>query len=492
MLETGELDQIITDTVLSEMNIFHLKLDDYINVKLYGAIGDHNSHKLKDKYPTLESAKQVYPTATSMEDEIDGLAIQKAIVENPDKTIFIPDGSYIINTPIRLNERQKITGIGMNDTVLNYTLDDGSLIDISGLAHIDIENMSLLHSFVIEEVGSTNTAKAINARKVPYGRYKNLTIKGFDYGIDFGELSYCSEIDNMIVQACNYGFNANGEFNAISVSRYNATYCDIGAYVGGGRTVTLNDCLFEVNNLGIRKVNMGDLNVKACYFERNHQDIATNYGANAPYKVTISDSSFFRNEDNIDDDSAIYLHGDAKTMIIIKNCEFTKYNLDEYSILTGYNGTPVKIILEDNYIDDGVSKVKQGFSFANIVDRDSFTLNKASASYNHSHTPNFVIQNSENKIYLDGIYDSYRAYVGENTEIFLPEKNVNGNSYEFFITIENGKSVQIKVNPNSTDTIGNAPLYTNNTGAKQYLVGKVFMVVSRTTGIEYGLVWYNV
>jgi len=462
MLATGELDQIITDTVIYSLGILKSM---FINVKEYGAKGDGVTD--------------------------DSRAIQLTIDENPDKTIFIPDGTYRICEPIRVNTQQKLTGISMNDTILKYDLKDGNLIDIQGNSHIDIENMSLIHSFEIEQVGAPNTAKAINGISSPYTRYKNLIIKGFDYAIDCGINSWCVDLDNVSVQSCNYGLSANGEFNNCSISKLRATYCDNGAFIGSGRTVSIKDSQFELNNIGIIKTNLGDVEFANCYFERNKKDIDSRVGNSAPYKISINDCSFFKNEQNVNDEpGAIKIHGLEDTLVVIKHCSFTKYNLDTYAILDGVSGTKAKVILEDNYIGDGITKVKPGFEFSNLVDRDSFVMNEASVSFKHSHTPKFVAPNSNNQVLLDGLNDSYRTYSANDVTIILPKDN-NSNSYDLLVTLDVGKSVTVLKHPESNDVLNNADTYTNNTGVRQYLAGKVYLLSSRNGINEYSLVWFN-
>lgn len=492
----GELIPIIKDYVEDVyFPVFENKIGDLVNIKEYRnglEVGNNASKPLSKYFITLKEAQTIFPFATSLEDELDGLVIQKAINENPNKTIFIPDGNYIINTPIKIGYNQKMTGMSMNDTVLTYTADSGSLIDISGKNHIDIENMSLLHSFEIGQMGASNTAKAINSIACSYTRYKNIIIKGFDYGIDFSNNAWCSDIDNITTQSCNYGIFSNGEFNNCSILKYRSTYCKTGAFVGAGRTITFTDCQFELCEVGVHKVNLGDLNLRGCYFERNIQDISVNWGISIAYKVSIVDCSFFKNEQMREGNKpAIYVHGDKKTLVLVKNCQFTKYNLDQYAIIEGYPGTKANILLEDNYIQDNILIVPTGVLIANLVIKDSFNMNPAYNSYKHSHSPRFVTPDSSNKVYLDGKDEFYRTYCENDVEIYLPETNENCNSFEIVVSLSAGKSVTIKSNPNATDTINNAVKYTNNTGSRQYLIGKIIHAVKHADRNEYILVWFN-
>lgn len=65
-----------------------------VDVKAMGAIGDCASHPLSSKYATLAAAQAVYPLATSLTQEIDLMAINKAIAEGA--SVYAPAGTYLI------------------------------------------------------------------------------------------------------------------------------------------------------------------------------------------------------------------------------------------------------------------------------------------------------------------------------------------------------------------------------------------------------------
>ena len=73
------------------------------SVKQLGAFGNGESHVISSIFSTLEDAQKIYPKADSLENEIDGLAIQTAIDYMPNK-IVIPEGTYMVNKT-RLIER---------------------------------------------------------------------------------------------------------------------------------------------------------------------------------------------------------------------------------------------------------------------------------------------------------------------------------------------------------------------------------------------------
>jgi hypothetical protein len=89
------------------------KIDDVRNVlmtvKWYGAIGDGTSRPLSTKYATLAEAQKVYPHATSLNDEIDWCAIQKAI--NLLSSVRVPYGVYMLNKMLIYRDNVRVEGI---------------------------------------------------------------------------------------------------------------------------------------------------------------------------------------------------------------------------------------------------------------------------------------------------------------------------------------------------------------------------------------------
>lgn len=83
------------------------KLAEQVSIREYGAIGDGNSHPLSsitkfNAQPTtgwtLDQWRAVFPFATALSNEIDGLAIQASV--NTGKAIRVPAGSYLCSLSI--------------------------------------------------------------------------------------------------------------------------------------------------------------------------------------------------------------------------------------------------------------------------------------------------------------------------------------------------------------------------------------------------------
>lgn len=83
-----------------------------LNIKDLGAYGDGQSHPLSSRYATLAAAQVDFPAATSLNNEIDGLVIDKytRVINNTKVLIFFPKGTYFYNTDINVAGHQHWVG----------------------------------------------------------------------------------------------------------------------------------------------------------------------------------------------------------------------------------------------------------------------------------------------------------------------------------------------------------------------------------------------
>lgn len=96
MDNAGELDEIITTTILSEIELLKAKVNHVVNVKNYGVIGD------------------------GVVD--DTIAIQSVIDTNPFSTIYFPKGNYKISSPIKTqSDNDKQQNIELDRTATIFT-----------------------------------------------------------------------------------------------------------------------------------------------------------------------------------------------------------------------------------------------------------------------------------------------------------------------------------------------------------------------------------
>ena len=106
---------------------------EYIVPEVYGAFADGQSHLLSSLFSSLEDAQIVYPFATSLNEEIDGLAIQKAI--NNFDEVKLSAKTYKINTNINVKNNLRINGCGGNTQIYStendiFVFDDDTTVDI--------------------------------------------------------------------------------------------------------------------------------------------------------------------------------------------------------------------------------------------------------------------------------------------------------------------------------------------------------------------------
>jgi len=148
-----------------------------VDVKEFGAIGDGNSHPLSEKYSTLALAQIDYPSATSLTDEIDTVAIQKAIVfvmTNGGGTVFFPPGNYQINKTIYTHTN----AMDANDILSPLTL-EGATPVFADLFNSKKRNVS---RFVKKNSGAMFTTNYTESGTVRVGGvWRNFTIKNFAF-----------------------------------------------------------------------------------------------------------------------------------------------------------------------------------------------------------------------------------------------------------------------------------------------------------------------
>ncbi|HFE2864159.1 TPA: phage head-binding domain-containing protein, partial [Escherichia coli] len=107
----------------------HSKNLDFVSIRDFGAIGDGTLHKLSEKFSSLSLARMVYPFATSLEQSIDGLAIQAAL--DTGKHIYLTEGVFICDLELELlTHGQRIigSGRGYGYQALNQYSENGSIV----------------------------------------------------------------------------------------------------------------------------------------------------------------------------------------------------------------------------------------------------------------------------------------------------------------------------------------------------------------------------
>ena len=126
---------VIATTTMSNRRLAD-RFADVVNVRDFGAVFDGASHPLSAYFGTLAAAQAVYPKATALTNEIDGIAIQAAIDfcaarGGPSKdysyggTVVLPNAKGLINTQLIINTpsvalRAGGSGIVMRELVSRF------------------------------------------------------------------------------------------------------------------------------------------------------------------------------------------------------------------------------------------------------------------------------------------------------------------------------------------------------------------------------------
>jgi hypothetical protein len=106
-----------------------------VDVRAFGAIGDGASHPLSRRFRSLQEARAEFPNAVSLEDEIDGLAIQRAI-DSKARTLRFGAGTYLVSRSLVPQSHQSWSGEGSTRSVVSLPQRhvDGlrPLVDVNG------------------------------------------------------------------------------------------------------------------------------------------------------------------------------------------------------------------------------------------------------------------------------------------------------------------------------------------------------------------------
>lgn len=278
-------------------------------------------------------------------------AFIQALSQN--KIVYIPNGDYIISDTLSISNQTPIIGENMVQTKLKFTGENTSLITCTSDRCI-IEDILLLGSFNIAEVGTSNTNSAISCSGFNYHKFSNVYIKGFNIGINSSPYGYGSYFKNCEIQSCNYGIYSSSEFNMITIDTGIVTYCDVGILLSQGRTQNVINTDIERCNIGIKKNHMGNCLISGCYFENNEQyAIQMAWGMQPVDSMIISNNSFYSGK-NFRAPLIGYTGRANSTLVVSDNCMQSSVpaeneTIDEVLILKGASGTPVFPVVKNNW-----------------------------------------------------------------------------------------------------------------------------------------------
>lgn len=414
-------------------------LRDFLSVKDFGAKGDGLSD--------------------------DTAAIQAAIyyAGNSSGTVFIPRGNYKVNGELIVWNNTTIRGDGMRETVLNVALNTGKVFNMDGSHRVSISDLTV-NSGTLAGVryGTASTTVAFSARASTTNRFVDVRVYGCHIAYDFGTNSWVQSLERCEVYACNTGIVGNGEFNMVYVHGCTLHSCDLAMDIGGGRGVFINDSWIELNNKGIRKVNLGSIYITDNYIERNASYcISVEWGTSPADHCVIRNNDFFTTSD---DYSFIRFHGDASTLIDVSNNNFSYYSsavptpLNCYALRPTNTTTPSKVSWEYNALDQKVKKYNRNLS-AGVWLKNSETRSLYDGDV-------FYDGGSASTIDLTALVNSgvtsVRMYTTGNATVAIPSRvgvDIDVKPLKFVIT--GTDTVTLDLATNSCVIINNRPLQSN-------------------------------
>ena len=226
-----------------------------VTPKDYGAFGDGASHPASGLYSTLTDAQAVYPECTALTEEIDGLAIQKACATGG--RVFIADGSYIVNTNIKLvHKGQIIEGESMGATILKGEgLGAGVNMfqikaDITGLTgrmpstSVGANNFGEIKNLSVTGPGPGSTSKFLandaavnNLWQAEGWKINDIYILNFQTGIEFNSTAK-TQVHGCLFKNCNKGLFYTKGTTATNNTHYatqvSFTSCTTGVHLDSG------------------------------------------------------------------------------------------------------------------------------------------------------------------------------------------------------------------------------------------------------------------
>ena len=221
----------------------------------YGAFGDGASHPASSVYGTLLEAQAVYPKCLTLTEELDGLAIQKAM--DTGRQVIIRNGYYKITGRIdQITRGQTIIGESATGAVLEWTTNsDGFVIQphsnanppVNGPGSITDQNTMV--TFENLWLIGFNGAGSIGIRWAPRPKppelndwngeritLRNINAVSWDIGY---QVKYASKVEfsNTMAKSClTYGYEfSDATNNCPRGERISAETCPIGMFINGVR-----------------------------------------------------------------------------------------------------------------------------------------------------------------------------------------------------------------------------------------------------------------
>jgi hypothetical protein len=150
----------------------------------FGAIGDGASHLLSGRYGSLAAAQVVYPHATALTQEIDWAAIQGAINAAAGRPVWLPAGTYVVNTTLSYATTGNQSGLllygaGVLKTKFDNRVANAALLSLdgSGVANT-FQSGGLLSDFQIFTTTAPAASRGIHLRSNHHLTIRNVEVTG--------------------------------------------------------------------------------------------------------------------------------------------------------------------------------------------------------------------------------------------------------------------------------------------------------------------------
>jgi len=286
-----------------------------INVKAYpyGAIGDGLTHPLSTLYTTLGAAQAFYQTALALTDEIDTVAIQKAINTAAGKTVYIPSGTYRINRQLSyvpssgafLNPSLRLFGDGINNTILQTGVNTQACLKLDTSANLKFQHNAQLKDFTITALGVPAAADGIEIRKCYLTEIQNVLIYGLT-GSGLNVITTAGDLDAPILIDLK-------NFYVTDCATWGMNFQAADATSGAANVSVKNVYVARCGTFGV--VNSGGVKWHGTMFKGENWAITVceNYGLWLAPNTTAGQSNCFITE-NLDVE-----HNKAKS-IVIESC----------------------------------------------------------------------------------------------------------------------------------------------------------------------------
>ena len=255
-----------------------------LDVRSMGAMGDGGSHPLWERFSSLKAARRRFPTAESLDEELDGAAIQTAL--DTCCRVFVPPGTYDLGERgLTLDGQKHLAGAGWSCTVLKYRGPDAALrvnsgrrvttarwsvrdltIDCGGLGHFGLRLGQALVGPRSANVGVVQEVRLTGAREagLHLDHSQINALRSVDMSNNPG--------DGCRVEQTTGSANTDTQFYSCTF-RLNGGR---GLHADGGSGLSFYGCTFESNGReGARLIRRDDVTVAGgwvfdrCWFEAN-------------------------------------------------------------------------------------------------------------------------------------------------------------------------------------------------------------------------------